>query len=137
MCEHCVQHRAEIRADLIALLNEEPDSRLLEAVNSRLDDAVREIVEKRIEPAMENNSGLEMPDLRDVRAAIKDCMIAAVCALGCAAIASTTPGYTDEGGEPRSIILGQWANSVLEGEATVIASGMMDELMNHLGMGNN
>lgn len=137
MCERCEEHRAQVKSDVIAMLNGDPDSRLLEKVNSVLDKSVAEVIEKRITPVVESNPDLEMPDVREVRAAVKDCLIASVLALAAASIAQTTPGYTDEGGEPRGVILGMWAGHVLEGEANIMASEMMDSLLSHLGMGNN
>ena len=137
MCENCEAHRAEVKSELIALLSGDPDSRLAAQVDRFLDMSVTQVIEQRIKPAIERNPEIEMPPANEIRAAVRDCLVASVVALGAASIAQTTPGYTDEGGEPKSIILGQWAGHVMEGEANFLASGMVDNLMNLLGMGSN
>lgn len=137
MCERCVEKRNEIRNDLIELLTEAPDSRLMEQVNRFLDESVDEIWKKRIEPALEKHPEMPVPDRRDVRAAVKDCLIGSVCALAAATMASMTPGYTDEGGEPTGLVLGMWAGTVFNREAEIVAEAAVSDLMQHLGMGNN
>ena len=137
MCKDCTAQRNAIRVDLIALLEGDPDSRLLERVNAHVDRTVKEILNKRIRPILERHPEMEMPSMSEIREAVKDCLIASVCALGCAAMASSTPGYTDEGGEPRSIILGMWAGSVMEGEAEIFTNEIMDHARSMLGMGDN
>lgn len=133
MCEHCTAHREEIRKDLIELLTDHPDSRLMPTVEKHLDAAVSEIIEKRITPVIERNPEMEMPDEDEIRAAVKDTLIAAVVATGAASLAANTPSYTDEGGEPKSIILGEWAGHLLNSEMGEAISGFMQ----HLGMGRN
>ena len=71
-----------------------------------MDNAVRQVVENRIKPTLAAHPELEMPPMSEVRTVVRDCLIASVTALGAAAMARMTPGYTDEGGEPGSIILG-------------------------------
>ncbi len=140
MCENCTAHRNAIRLELIELLENTPDSRLMEKVNGHVDSVVKEIVNKRIKPTLERHPEMTMPPMVEVREAVKDCLIASVLALGAAAMAATTPSYTDEGGEPRSVVLGLWAGSVLEGEVEIFAtdSAVLDNaLRSLLGMGDN
>lgn len=137
MCEECTAQRNAIRLELIELLEGNPDSRLLEKVESHVDQSVKEIVNKRIRPALERNPDMRMPPINEIREAVKDCLIGSVLALGAAAMASATPGYTDEGGEPRSIVLGAWAASVMDGEAEVFATEILDHARSLLGMGDN
>lgn len=141
MCENCRQMREEIRNDLIQLLEDHPDSRLMQSVNSHLDDVVHEIVEKRIKPTVEADPELDMPPMREIRENVKDTLVAAVVATGCAVLAGHTPGYTDEGGCSTAIILGLWAGTVMNAEASTIVEQMEEqmhgEIRSYLGMSDN
>jgi hypothetical protein len=133
--------REEIRNDLIQLLENHPDSRLMQSVNDHLDGAVHEIVERRIKPAMAADPELDMPPMREIRENIKETLVAAVAATACAALAGRTPSYTDEGGCSTAMILGLWAGTVMSAEASTIVEQMEEqmhgEIRSYLGMGDN
>lgn len=141
MCERCTQTREEIMIDLQQLFDNHPDSRLMEIINGRLDDAVKEVIKTRIEPAIEAGVPLEMPPISEIREVVKATLVASVGAVALAAYAHATPGYTDEGGMPRAIILGMWAATVMNAEEEISLQTEMDEVLNHmrslLGMGDN
>jgi hypothetical protein len=135
MCEDCTNTRNEIRADLLALLQDDPDNQLVQAVEKNLPEAEKQIWQ-RIEKAISEGAVDEAkrPDEDEVREAVRDCLVGAVLATGAAAIARSTPGYTDEGGLPASMILGTWAGEVMKGEMSREGA----ELARHLlGMGDN
>lgn len=137
MCEDCTNARNEIRNDLIGLLQNDPDNRLLQAVEKNLPNAIEQI-NVRIDEALESGR-VEgpRPDDDEIEEAVRDCLIAAVLGTGAASLAGHTPGYTDEGKRPLSVILGTWAGCCMANE---MQSEFEDEqnLIRHLlGMGDN
>jgi hypothetical protein len=138
MCENCTKQRAQIKNDVLALLNEEPDSVLRDAVEKQI-PAVEKQVNRRIKNAIDEGHVKRIPTPGEVHECVRDTLIAAVLATAAAAMAKSTPGYTDEGGLPASIILGQWAGILLDNEisATVEQASAEELLRQALGMGDN
>jgi hypothetical protein len=60
-----------------------------------------------------------------------------VLGTGAASLAAATPGYTDEGKMPLSVILGSWAGSVFSNELEDEVKSQQDMLRHLLGMGDN
>lgn len=137
MCEDCTQIREEVKNDLLAAISGQPCP-LTEVIDAGVEAGVEEI-NKRIDRAVNegNVSEEKRPDEAEVRAAVRDCLLAAVLATGAATIAHHTPGYTDEGKMPRSLILGQWAGMIFQNEQNN-EDELAEKLLRHLlGMGDN
>lgn len=135
MCDDCTEMREKIKSDLAGLLADDSDNDLFQAVERNLPSAVKTTLE-RIDKVISSGQIPEerRPSNDEVEEAVRDCLVAAVLATGAAAIARSTPGYTDEGKMPSSMILGQWAGVILENEMKAAENDLMRYL---LGMGDN
>lgn len=137
MCQDCTDHRNEIKADLVALLMGDPDNRLTQSLDRHTDEALPAI-HARIDEAIEDGRVKgDKPSDEEIREALRDCLLGAVLATGAAAIASITPGYTDEGKQPRSMILCAWAAAIMESEIDDQMQAEAKVIKNLLGMGDN
>lgn len=138
MCQDCTNHRNEIKADLIALLQGDPDNRLTEAVDRHTEEALP-AMHARIDAAIESGKvpAERRPSDDEIREALRDCLLGAILATGAATIAQQTPGYTDEGKQPRSMILVAWASAVMESEINDEMQSQVNVVKHLLGMGNN
>jgi hypothetical protein len=137
MCENCDRQRAEIMHDLLQLLEDHPDSRLMEIVNRHVDESMKQIIELRIKPAIERDPTIAMPSMREIREAVKATLVASTGALALAAYASSTPSFTDEGGVPPGLILGIWAGTVVNQEVEIQVDEMENQIRSLLGLGDN
>lgn len=137
MCQDCTDHRNEIKADLVALLQGDPDNRLTISLEKHVEIALPAI-HARIDNAIEDGrvEG-DKPSDDEIREALRDCLMGAVLATGAATLAATTPGYTDEGKQPRSMILGTWAGAVFESEMENEMQSQANVIKHLLGMGDN
>lgn len=137
MCEYCTEVRTEIKADLVGLLMNDESNRLVQTLNKHVTEAMQQINE-RIDNALESGQVTgPRPDSDEIEAAVRDCLMAAVIATGAASIAQATPGYTDEGKQPRSVILGMWAGSILGAEMEDELAEQQQALRHLFGMGDN
>jgi hypothetical protein len=137
MCDDCTKHRVEIKADLVAVLMGDPDSRLTIALDETVEKSLPAI-HARIDAAVEEGRVRgDKPSDEEIREAVRDCLLGAILATGGASIASATPGYTDESKLACSMILGMWAGAVLGSEMQSQVQSEADIVRHLLGMGDN
>lgn len=138
MCEDC---RKTARELITALVTDDKEHPVMEMMEGMMNMAMQDgRVERIQEYAREHDvPEEEIPSEEEIRENTRDCLIAAQIAVAAAVMASRTTGYTAEGGEPPSIVLGMWAGEVMSMEAQRISSISSEaNMIRHLfGMGNN
>lgn len=137
MCEDCTNFRERVKTDLMGALAGTPNA-LTEKIDESVPAAV-EAVTARIDEAISEGRVPEehRPSEEEIRSAVRDCLLGAVLATGAAALAQHTPGYTDEGKRPASVILGTWAGCIFQSEMDDADAAAEDLLRYLLGMGDN